>query len=49
MIVIFEDIISKISGNIDVLNNYVWVFYFDGKNDKVFEIVKWVVELNVLN
>lgn len=48
-IAIFEDIISKTSGNTDVLNNYAWVLYLDGKNDKAFEIAKRVVELNASN
>ena len=48
-IAIFEDIVSKTSGNTDVLNNYAWVLYLDGKNDKAFEIAKRVVELNASN
>ena len=48
-IAIFEEIVSKTSGNTDVLNNYAWVLYLDGRNDKAFEIAKRVVELNASN
>lgn len=48
-IAIFEEILSRTSGNADLLNNYAWVLHLEGKNDKAFEIAKSAVESNASN